>query len=459
MKLIARQLQAIDVLGGDALSILLFGGSRSTKTFTALRAIAVRALAAAHSRHLVYRFRFNHVKASIIYDTWPKMMSLCFPEVPDGLNRSDWFFEFPNGAQVWFGGIDDKGRSEKILGNEYATIFGNEASQIPWESRNLVLTRLAQRVEYELDGKKGELRLKEYNDCNPPSKSHWLHLLYVQHRDPDTRRPLLDPKQYAMLQMNPEDNRENLPKEYIDTVLKKMSPRLRARFYEGKFADELPGALWAQETIDKWRSISGEKLPEMVRIIIAVDPSGADDDDDTSNTLHDDIGIMVGGLGIDGNAYLLEDLTVNAGPKTWGNLIVQAFDNQEADAVVGETNFGGAMVKYVVQSQKGGRSIPFKMLNASRGKHVRAEPISALHESGKIRFAGVFPELEEELCAFTTHGYTGTRSPNRADAFVWLMTELFPGIVRKEVKDARAAARAPVRHHEYAPHPQSWMRT
>lgn len=94
------------------------------------------------------------------------------------------------------------------------------------------------------------------------------------------------------------------------------------------------------------------------------------------------------------------------------------------------------MVGFVVKAAKPG--IPFKLVNASRGKVVRAEPISALTEQGKIRFVGTFPKLEEELCAFTTTGYLGERSPNRADAFVWAMTELFPGIAKKHVEMVKA---------------------
>jgi phage terminase large subunit-like protein len=95
------------------------------------------------------------------------------------------------------------------------------------------------------------------------------------------------------------------------------------------------------------------------------------------------------------------------------------------------------MVKFVVQTAKPG--VPFKKLSASRGKSVRAEPISALTEQGKIRFAGQFTDLEDELCAFTTNGYMGNKSPNRADAFIWGVSELFPGLAKKESKAKKNA--------------------
>lgn len=424
-KLTAKQYEAIRVLGSDAMHCLLWGGSRSTKTFTALRAIAIRCAKAKRSRHAVLRFRFNHCKTSIVHDTWPKMMRLCFPTIPYTLDKTDWFARFPNGSEVWFGGLDDKERTEKILGNEYATIFLNECSQIGYQARNLALTRLAQKCM--VDDGSGQLKLKAYYDCNPPGKGHWLYKLFFELRDPDSKLNL-SRYDFAQLQMNPVDNQENLPTEYLES-LKKLPPRMRLRFYDGSFTDEVADALWTLETIEKWRTDDG--LPDMQRIVIAIDPSGADDEDNAGN---DDIGIVVVGLGVDGNAYLLEDLTCKASPKVWGNIATTAFDRHKADLIVGETNYGGAMVKYVIQTQR--KRTPFKMVTASRGKVVRAEPISALTESGKIRFAGTFPQLEDELCSFTTAGYRGENSPNRADAFVWAMSELFPGIVKEEKKPA-----------------------
>ena len=116
-------------------------------------------------------------------------------------------------------------------------------------------------------------------------------------------------------------------------------------------------------------------------------------------------------------------------------MAVTSYSRHEADLIVAEGNFGGAMVKHVVMTAcraAGMQQVKFKLTNASRGKTVRAEPYSALTEQGKIRFAGYFPELEEELCGFTTAGYVGERSPNRADAMVWAFSELFPGMLRKQ---------------------------
>ena len=227
--------------------------------------------------------------------------------------------------------------------------------------------------------------------------------------------------------INPHDNAENISKSYLET-LEGLSTRLQKRFLRGEFAEATPNALFNDELIDKWRVTDG-KLPDMVRIVIAVDPSGAGDIDNADN---DAIGIMVVGLGTDGNCYVMEDLTVKAGPATWGRIVTNAYDRHEADAVVGEINYGGAMVQHVIQTARPRTN--FRKVTATRGKVVRAEPVSALYEQGKVRHVGIFPQLEDELNAFSTYGYTGSGSPNRADALIWALAELFPGLVRGERK-------------------------
>jgi hypothetical protein len=428
LKLTSKQQEAQRILAGEATHVMLFGGSRSGKTFLLTRNLCFRALKAPGSRHAALRFRFNAIKSSVVMDTFPKAMKLAFPGVEYELNRTDWFAEFENGAQIWFGGLDDKDRTEKILGMEFATIYLNECSQIPWGSVGIATTRLAQKATQVIAGREDQpLKPRMYYDCNPPPKSHWTYRLFVEKRDPDSRIALARPNEYEAFQINPESNSENLSENYLET-LRGMSPRLQKRFLKGEFGDATPNALFNDENFDTHRVLDG-KLPDFVRIVVAVDPSGSGDVDNAQN---DAIGIVVAALGTDGKAYVLEDCTVKAGPATWGNVATTAYDRHAADVVVGEGNFGGAMVMHTIQTAR--PMTPYKQVTASRGKAVRAEPISALYDTGKVRHVGDFHELEDELAAFSTFGYTGQGSPNRADALVWALTELFPALTAAEAK-------------------------
>lgn len=428
-KLTAKQRLAMKLFGTAAVYILLFGGSRSTKTFTILRAIVIRALVSPKSRHAVLRFRFSHVKASVVHDTFPSVMELCFPDCPYKLDKTDWFVKFPNGSEIWFGGLDDKERTEKILGREFATIFLNECSQISYPSYLLLITRLAQKCYFMRDGVRQDLRLKMFFDENPPTRKHWTYPLFIDSKDPDSKRPLAHPEDYAVMLMNPADNEENLPESYI-RGLKNLPKRQRDRFWLGKFGEDSENELWTYEIIEKSRV---DQAPEtMVRIVVAVDPSGASDDPDEDN---DAIGIVVVGLGTDGCAYMLEDLSMKLGPAAWGQIVSSAYERHEADVVVGEVNYGGAMVESTIRVAN--PNINYKGITSSRGKMVRAEPISALHEMGKIKMVGKFEKLEDEMVSSTTTGYTGAKSPNRLDAFVFAVAELFPAMTKPKKKEMK----------------------
>lgn len=380
------------------------------------------------SRHLIVRFRFNHVKASIIKQSLPEMTEMAYPGLWERCrwDKQDWVLYVPNAegseSELWFGGLDEKERTEKILGTEYSSAFLNECSQIPWASRNMVIARVAQKTP---------LRLKTYYDENPPGEGHWTYRLFIQKRSPDNRMPLASPDDYAAFgPMNPVDNAANLPGEYLAEM--EVAPeRTRRRFYLGQWAPEAESALWTQELLEQSRV--GDEVPEMQRVVVAIDPSGTTGNEDERS---DEIGIVVCGIGTDGKGYVLEDLSGHYGPAQWGRVAVTAFDRHSADCVVGETNYGGDMVAEVIRSaaREGGaqRAVPFRKVTASRGKAIRAEPISALFEQGKVVLAGYFNALEDQLLGFTPAGYVGSKSPDRADAMIHGLTHLFPGITRRE---------------------------
>jgi len=425
-ELTSRQKEANEVLAGIATHEMLFGGSRSGKTFLICRNIVLRALLAPTSRHGIFRYRYNAIRSSIMMDTMPKVFKLCFPNVTYELNKTEGIFYLPNGSSIVLGGLDDGQRVEKLLGLEFATLYLNETSQIPFSSRNLIVTRLAQKV-VKLDGT--VLTPRMYYDANPPSKSHWTYKMFVLKIDPESKRPLPNPDDYSSFQINPADNTANVSEGYLN-ILKGMSSKMQKRFLLGEFSDEGLDTLFKEDNLAR-NNVTIDELPEFTRVVIAVDPSGVSD----SESKGDAIGIIVAGLGTDKLAYILKDATIKASPAVWGQLVTDVFDEYEADLVVTEINYGGAMVKNVLRASRS--NLPIKVTTSTRGKHLRAEPVATLYEQDKVKHltnpangveGGLF-ELEEELLGFTSTGYTGERSPNRADALVFVVTELFNDII------------------------------
>jgi phage terminase large subunit-like protein len=408
-KLTAGQQAAKKLLEAQKRHILLVGGSRSGKTTLLVHEIAERALRADNSRHAILRLRANAARASIALDTLPKVFRLWFPDERIKHHRTEGYFSLKNDSEIWIGGLDDQQRVEKILGKEYATIFLNECSQIPYSSVLVALTRLAQVV--------GGLAQAAYYDLNPVSKGHWTNVLFGEKRDPISRQPLDDPDEYERMFLNPSDNADNLSAAYLKS-LQSLPERQRKRFFEGVYVDDVDGALFSYE------GIARDRVPEIARarrrrIVVAVDPSGAASRDDERA---DEIGIVVAAKGDDGHAYVLADRSLRDAPAVWGRAAVEAFHEFDADRIVAEENFGGEMVRFVIRAADANVSV--HTISASRGKVLRAEPVSALYEQGLVHHVGRFAVLEDQLCAFTTQGYRGEGSPDHADALVFAITEL-----------------------------------
>lgn len=227
------QVRAVKLLGGDYRHIMLYGGSRSGKTFILVRSVILRALKE-KSRHVILRQKFNHAKTSIWLDTLPKVLKLCFPELKTNPSKTDYYLTFPNGSELWIAGLDDAERVEKILGKEYSTIYFNECSQISYAAIQIALTRLAE---------KNSLAKKVYYDENPPTKRHWSYWLFIKGIDPVDNVPI-DTSKYASMIMNPKDNLENIDPDYIEEILSKLPERERRRFESGEFLDDSDGSAY-----------------------------------------------------------------------------------------------------------------------------------------------------------------------------------------------------------------------
>ena len=283
------------------------------------RALIIRAMMASESRHAILRFRGNAARSSIALDTLPKVMKLCYPNVELQERRQDGYFELPNGSQIWIGGLDDKDRAEKILGQEFSTLYLNECSQIPYSSVLIARTRLAAVATAEVDGEKFPLPQRAYYDLNPVGAGHWSNVEFGEKRDPLSRKPFANPDNFIRTWINPADNRANLSADTL-AELDALPERQRKRFFEGVYVAEVDGALWTYERLEACRC-DREDVPAMVRVVVAVDPSGARGDEDERS---DEIGIIAAGKGVDGRAYVLEDGSCRLGPAGWARRAVES---------------------------------------------------------------------------------------------------------------------------------------
>lgn len=438
-KLTAKQSQLRDMLAGDKKHTLIFGGSRSGKTFLLCYAVVTRALVAPGSRHAIFRRHGVAVKQSVGYDTLPKVLELAYPGVSSKWHEQDGYLELENGSEIWLAGLDDKERVDKVLGKEFATLYFNEASEIPLSSYRVAQTRLAQNIQRVES--RGPLPLRSYVDLNPTTDAHWTYKLFIKGENPEDGGKI-DQGQYQWGVANPTDNAENLLPDYLES-LAAMPEAQRRRFFDGSYSSDIADALWQRQTIQR-----KSRPDSLSRIVVAIDPAAS------SDVGSDETGIVCAGISSVGMAdnqnvgYVLADDSGRYRPEEWAKRAIALYDQFSADRIVAEVNNGGEMVEAVLRAVR--PDIPFKAVRASRGKVTRAEPIAALYERRKVYHSGEFPELENQMCSFTSdfdrkaQGY----SPDRVDALVWAFTDLFPEITDRK-PDVSAYAIKPVR--------RSWM--
>ena len=235
---------------------------------------------------------------------------------------------------------------------------------------------------------------------------------------PLIRRILADPKT-AVTRGSTFDNAAHLAPSMLAQLRQKYAgTRLGRQELNAEILDDVPGALWTRDMIDAARKPI--TVPDMKRVVVAVDPSGARGAGDESA---DEIGIVVAGRGVDGRGYILADRTCKLSPAGWGRRAVDAYRDFKADRLVAERNYGGAMVESVIRTAD--PKVAFKEVVATRGKVVRAEPVAALYEQGKISHIGDLASLEDQMVSMTAaDGYVGEGSPDRVDAMVWALSEL-----------------------------------
>jgi phage terminase large subunit-like protein len=210
------------------------------------------------------------------------------------------------------------------------------------------------------------------------------------------------------------DNAANLAESALAQYrLRYENTRLGRQELYGEILDNVDGALWTRKLIDDARV---DSAPPLVRVVVAIDPAV------TANATSDETGIVAAGIASNGDYYILDDKSIRTTPDAWARVAVELYHKHKADKIVAETNNGGDMVILLLKQVDA--SIATKKVTATRGKQLRAEPISSLYEQGKVHHVGYFSELETQLCEWTPQS---TESPDRLDALVWALTELNSG--------------------------------
>lgn len=402
---------------------LIYGGSRSGKTALLVSCVLDRALYAPGSRHLIVRKEGQAAKKAIAKGTLPEVWKMKFP----GVLVPEWkeqygFFTLPNGSEIWIGGVNDQQAMERLLGNEYATIYPNEASEIRYDGYLLLRTRLAQVVS-TVDGK--PLPQRMYVDLNPTVTKHWTYQVWMNGVDPQDNKPI-DRSQYAVSVINPYDNRDNLSGDML-ADLESLPDRQKRRFLLGQYVSDDENALWRREYFKRvYPKDDGAHPVQMRRIVVAIDPAVS------TSAGSDETGIIAVGLGVDGLGYVLADESGRYRPEEWARRATSLYRSLDADRIVGEVNQGGDMVEATLRAHA--PDVAYKAVHASRGKVTRAEPVAALYERGKIKHVGEFPELEDQCCAVTV-GFDARHSgwsPDRVDALVWAVADLFPTLSARQ---------------------------
>jgi len=347
-------------------------------------------------------------------------------------NKSDNTWTFNNGSVIRFISLPNPDDEQNYKSVEFDVLLFDEVTEILETQYTFMLSRCRSARGY---------RSHVIATSNPEGRGfRWVKRRWVTPKESDLApgQPLpeamvpwnpplvIDNKQQAnevapsrcFLPATVMDNpglMENNP-AYVQVLRSLPDGRMRRALLDGDWTamDQVPGALWSQAEIDEHRWSSTP--PNLIRVVIGVDPSGS------SHSGSDECGIIAAALGNDGRYYVLRDASGVVSPEVWSARTIVAYDDLAADRVVVEGNFGGDMAISVLQNAKANISI--EKVTASRGKAVRAEPISFLYSQGKVSHVGSFLQLEDELCTWIPGAGW---SPGRLDALVWALTELSGG--------------------------------
>jgi predicted phage terminase large subunit-like protein len=341
------------------------------------------------------------------------LRALGLPPRYRGWNRGDGELYLPNGGVVFVTGADQG--APRIQGKN---LSGAWCDEIGLWARGA--------------------RSRKRSDT-PPWKVAWAESLgFALRKDPSrivatgtpkrghplVKQLLADPKVHSV-RLRTLDNAANLNEERLAELLDQYAgTTLGRQELEGIFSDDVVGALWKAADIEDQRV---DQAPALTTIVVAIDPAV------TSGEDSDETGIVVAGIASDGEVYILADLSLKASPQQWMRAAIDGHDLHEADRMVAEVNNGGDLIETMLRAQAGER-IAYRKVTATRGKQLRAEPVAALYEQGRVHHVGVFERLEEQMLTWTPEDPS---SPDRLDAVVWAVTDLALGTRAGKLKVRR----------------------
>ncbi len=316
-------------------------------------------------------------------------------------NRTERWYELANGSRIWLFGLDPDpitGLPSKVGSVELGWAFIDEAAEVTEADWIMVKGRLSWP---------GIPWHQVAAATNPARPTHWLK----QHFTPPT-------EDRVYLHARTFDN-TMLPADYIEQAHKMAGGYSKSRYILGEWVAPADGALWTPDLIAHGKAPviypRGIETPDYARIVVSVDPAV------TSTAQSDETGIIGAGLGSDGRGYVIDDRSIRGTPAEWARRAVALYHELGADRIVAEANNGGDLVSTVITAVD--PKVPVTLVHASRGKRTRAEPIAALYEQGRVTHVNALPELEDQMCSYT--GAPGEDSPDRLDALVWGLSELF----------------------------------
>lgn len=406
---------------------VLFGGSAGPGKSMTLRG---------HACDFAYKYPGAHI--GIVRRTLPKLKQTHGLHLPGMLrghareNRTDFTFTFPNGSIIRFVSLQHPGDEQNYKSAEFDVLLFDELTEFEESQYTFMLSRVRSAKGHPTH---------VIATSNPEGRGfRWVKRRFVAPRPEDLAENQDTPKpgvpwappiveggevigwapKRAFLPATIHDNPGLLKSnpQYVQQLMALPDGRLRRALLDGDWdaMDAIPGALWSQDVIDANRVQSVPEGVRLVRCVVGLDPSGS------SSSGADECGIVVVGLGSDGNCYVIDDLTAQMGPDVWTNVATAAYRRHNADRIVAEVNFGGEMVRVTLEHAE--PDVPVEMVNASRGKAVRAEPIAVLTRRGRVKFVGRWSDLEDELTQWTPGS---TWSPGGLDALVWAVTQLMGG--------------------------------